>query len=194
MRLLLILLLLASPAYAQTDRYRIEVVVFAYNNPDANTALTKDDADPDFDGMLMGSGGEIYSVLPGDQRQLTGASDALARHARTRALVHTAWVQDASNRSVRLRGEKTVEGGDAARGVLAASMPELDGDIQVRIGRGIEVDLDALLRAPLKGELARYHLKQKRVVLAGEVHYFDHPALGVIVRVDPLAPAGDAVP
>ncbi len=194
MRLLLMLFLLAAPlAYAQSDRYRIEVIVFAYNNPDASAALTKDDADPDFDGMLMGAGGEIYSVLPGEQRQLTGAFDALARHARTRALVHTAWVQDASNRSVRLRGERTVEGGDAARGVLAASMPELDGDIQVRIGRGIEVDLDAMLRAPAKGELVRYRLKQKRVVLAGEVHYFDHPALGVIVRVDPLPPS-DAVP
>ncbi len=194
MRFWLLLLLLSQTAHAQSDRYQVEVLVFAYNNPDASAALTKDDAEPDFDGMLMGAGGELYSVLPNDRRRLSEAFEALARHARTRTLVHTSWVQDASNRSVRLRGEKMVQGADAARGVLAASMPELDGDVQVRIGRGIEVDLDAILRTAAAGALNRFRLKEKRVVLSGETHYFDHPAIGAIVRIDPIAEPAVTVP
>jgi hypothetical protein len=189
MRVCLLLLLLFAGSVSASDRYRVEVLVFAYNNASPDSALTDDDPDPDLSGMLMGSGGDLYSTLPLDQRQLNGANDALARHARTRALVHTAWVQDSSNRRVRLRGDKSVDGTDSARGVLAAQLPELDGDVVVRIGRGIEVDLNVLLRTSTARQLHRYQLKQKRVVLAGDVSYFDHPALGVIVRVDPETPA-----
>jgi hypothetical protein len=45
--------------------------------------------------------------------------------------------------------------------------------------------LDELVLAP------RYQLRATRSVRSGELHYFDHPAFGVLVRVTPL-PAPDA--
>jgi hypothetical protein len=45
--------------------------------------------------------------------------------------------------------------------------------------------LDELVFAP------RYHLAATRTVRSGELHYFDHPAFGVLVRVTPV-PTSDA--
>ena len=45
--------------------------------------------------------------------------------------------------------------------------------------------LDELVLAP------RYHLVAERNARSNELHYFDHPAFGVLVRVTPL-PAQDA--
>jgi hypothetical protein len=41
--------------------------------------------------------------------------------------------------------------------------------------------LDELVLPP------RYHLKTTRTVRSGELHYFDHPAFGVLVRITPVA-------
>ena len=120
----------------------------------------------------------------------TRANDALARHARTRSLVHIGWQQDAgATREIRLRGERTVKVNDPAH-AASAENPELDGDISLRFGRGVEVHLDALLRLETRDSAGRpagqqrFRLSSKRILNYGELHYLDHPALGAIVRVD----------
>jgi hypothetical protein len=187
------------PAYAQSGRIQVEVLVFAYVNPDAGAAMAASDDDPIYSGMLLGEGGSIYSALPREALKLGGANDALARHARTRALLHVGWQQDAgSTRAVRLRGGATINASNPARGALATANPELDGDLSLRFGRGIEVHVDALLRVATQdragrpGGETRYRLNSKRIMNYGELHYLDHPALGVIVRVDQIESAGTA--
>ena len=188
--LLVLALFAAGSACAQSNRIQIEVLVFAYNNPDSGSALSPADPDPVYSGMLLGEGGAVYSALPREALKLGGAYDALARNARTRALLHVGWQQDAgSTRPVRLRGRAEVRSSDPERGVLATANPELDGDLRLRFGRGVEVHVDALLRVESrKGGRAtgeqRFRLNSKRIVNYGELHYIDHPALGIIVRVD----------
>lgn len=186
-------LFLASGVHAQNGRIQIEVLVFAYNNPDSGSALSPADADPVYTGMLLGEGGGIYSALPREALKLGGAYDALARNARTRALLHVGWQQDAgSTRAVRLRGRETITSSDPERGVLASANPELDGDLELRFGRGIEIHADALLRVATRdragrtGNEQRFRLNSKRIVNYGELHYIDHPALGIVVRIDRL--------
>jgi HAMP domain-containing protein len=181
------------PALAQTGRIQVEVLVFAYNNPESGSALAPGDAEPNFTGMLLGEGGALYSALPPEALKLGGAYGALARHARTRALVHIGWQQDAgSTRPVRLRGRESIRSSDPERGALATELPELDGDLSLRFGRGVEAHVDALLRVATRdsaGRVAgeqRFRLNSKRIMNYGELHYLDHPALGVIVRVDPV--------
>lgn len=186
--LFLALLLLSLPAFAQ--RIQVEVIVFAYANPDAGAALSADDPDPVFEGMLLGAEGDAYQLLPDSALRLNGANDALARHARTRSLVHIGWQQDAgATREIRLRGRNTIKLNDPAH-TASAENPELDGDISLRFGRSVEVHLDALLRLQTRDSAGRpngqqrFRLNSKRILNYGELHYLDHPALGAIVRVD----------
>ncbi len=178
-------------AQAQSGRIQVEVLVFAYNNPETGSALAPGDSEPNYSGMLLGDGGALYSSLPPEALKLGGANGALARHARTRALVHVGWQQDAgSTRAVRLRGRESIRSSDPERGTLATELPELDGDISLRFGRGVEAHVDALLRVATRDSAGRpageqrFRLNSKRIMSYGELHYLDHPALGVIVRVD----------
>ncbi len=189
----LLLLLAATSALAQSARIQVEVLVFAYSTPEDAAALAADDADPRYAGMLLGSGSADYSMLPPESLKLGGAFTALARHARTRSLVHVGWQQpQGSERSVRLRGTKTVSGSNAERGLLASELPELDGDISLRFGRAVEAHVDVLLRqTAASGAQQRFRLNTKRIATAnGEVHYLDHPAIGVILSVTTLEEAG----
>jgi hypothetical protein len=34
----------------------------------------------------------------------------------------------------------------------------------------------------------RYHLNAERTTRSGELHYFDHPAFGVLIKVTPVKP------
>jgi hypothetical protein len=173
--------------------------VFAYSNPETGSALAPGDSEPNYSGMLLGEGGSLYSQLPPESLKLGGANGALARHARTRALVHIGWQQEAgSTRAVRLRGRESIRSSDPERGALATELPELDGDISLRFGRGVEAHVDALLRVATRdgaggvsGE-QRFRLNSKRIMNYGELHYLDHPALGVIVRVDQVDAATPA--
>lgn len=188
-----LVLFLALPAFAQSGRIQVEVLVFAYNNPETGSALAPSDAEPVYTGMLLGEGGSLYSALPPEALKLGGANSALARHARTRALLHMGWQQDAGSiRAVRLRGSNSVRGSNATTGALATELPELDGDLELRFGRGVEAHVDVLLRVPTRDSAGRpsgeqrFRLNSKRIMNYGELHYLDHPALGVIVRVDPV--------
>ena len=202
LRLLLCLLVLAllagsGPATAQAGRVRVELIVFAHNNPDAGAALSQADPDPEYSGMLLDGGSGAYARLGPESLGAGGAAAALARHARTRTLLHAGFVQPIDDsRAIRLRGERTVDLPAAGGALAAAAQPELEGDVTLRFGRGVEVHVDALLRVagtdaagrPAAGK--RYRLNSRRVMGYGEWHYLDHPALGVIVRVDPVEASG----
>jgi hypothetical protein len=110
-------------------------------------------------------------------------------------LVHTGWVQPGL-------AEEDAEPFDfASLGVLNPS-----GTVRVHLSRFLHITLDvtyqgadhARVSSPNDGlaelELApRYRLKGTRSVRSGELHYFDHPAFGVLVRITPV-PAPNASP
>ncbi len=191
------LLACTSAAHAQSSRVRVELIVLAHNNPDAGAALSPADPDPEYIGMLLEAGSGSYARLGPEALTAGGASAALARHARTRSLLHTGFMQPTGDsRAIRLRNERTLEVSGTGSALASAARPELEGDITLRFGRGVEVHVDALLRVaaadsagrPLAGK--RYRLNSRRVMNYGEWHYLDHPALGVIVRVDPVEASG----
>ena len=73
---------------------------------------------------------------------------------------------------------------------------ELEGTISVSQGRYIDIAVDLIApQAPASGEAWRLDpdgyllLAESRRARDGEVHYFDHPRFGVVVRVSELAPA-----
>jgi hypothetical protein len=109
-------------------------------------------------------------------------------------LVHTGWIQP---------GLPEDEAQDFDLGTLGLLNPS--GTIRVHLSRFLHITLDLTYRADgavvptVVGndgldELAlapSYHLVATRSARSGELHYFDHPAFGVLVRITPL-PTEDA--
>jgi hypothetical protein len=65
---------------------------------------------------------------------------------------------------------------------------QLKGWIKIQRGDVLHVLVDVELSSSESGEEGGliYHLKEKRRVLLKEVHYFDHPEFGLIVKVSPI--------
>ena len=109
-------------------------------------------------------------------------------------LVHAGWVQP---------GLPEAEAQDFDLGTLGLLNPS--GTIRVHLSRFLHITLDLTYRADGAvapagvgndglDELAlapSYHLVATRSARSGELHYFDHPAFGVLVRVTPV-PTQDA--
>ncbi len=192
---LLILLLWAmlTPALAQDavpESVQIEVLVFAYDTGGEGSEAAPNSIDQrPFDLYVLGEppGDGMYRQLPASAQRLAGASGVLGRSARSRVLLHSGWRQPTWNgRRIRLQNEARVEGPAPALGLLSGSSAELDGWLELEAGRGLRINLDLLYGREGANGVANFRLRQTRVVSTGELHYFDHPAFGVIVRVDTL--------
>jgi len=110
-------------------------------------------------------------------------------------LVHAGWVQP---------GLPEEESRPVDLSWIGASNPI--GTIRVHLSRFLHISLDLTYRGsdsqPVSGnfgdqlsELAiapRYRLTASRQARSGELHYFDHPAFGVLVKVTPVPTASPA--
>lgn len=157
-----------------------------------------------------------FQELPAAARNLNAAANRLDRSFAHQPLFYSAWVQPsyggARARKVRLRepvrltpqmppslGVDSTDvalegepmsldggGGDGAIEIESATASEeisnTEGFLRLRVGRTLNVDLDLYHQeGPVSVRLA-----ESRRVLFNEVHYFDHPGLGVLVRVAPV--------
>lgn len=187
---------LAGPALAQEssipETVQVEVLVFAYADGGAGSEATPGSiGERPYDLYVLGepAGTGLYQTLPASAQRLAGAAGVLGRSARSRVLLHTGWRQPARyGRRIRLQSDTRLEGPAPARGLLDGSSPELDGWIEVEAGRGLRINTDLLYGRPAGEVVETYRLQQTRVINVGELHYLDHPAFGVIVRVDSLDP------
>lgn len=134
----------------------------------------------------------IRPLLP-EQLELGNEYRKLAALPAYQPLLHTGWVQP---------------------GLPEADAPTLDlatlgvlnphGTIRVHLARFLHITLDLTYQAAPADATAlgvgdgldeltlapRYRLATTRSARSGELHYFDHPAFGVLVRVRPLAAPG----
>jgi hypothetical protein len=128
-------------------------------------------------------------ALRPDELQLGSPARALGRLSAYRVLAHGGWVQQG------LPEDQTLPFDLARLGIVNPS-----GAIKVYLSRFLHVALDVTYRdpqlAPAAGgagdELAeirlgpRYRLHAERQVRSGELHFFDHPAFGVLLKVTPV--------
>jgi hypothetical protein len=109
-------------------------------------------------------------------------------------LLHAGWVQP---------GLPEDEAQPFDLGVLGVVNPS--GTVRVHLSRFLHITLDltfqgsSLEGVPVAndglGEVTlapRYRLKATRSARSGELHYFDHPAFGVLVRVTPVPAPGES--
>lgn len=136
----------------------------------------------------------LRRVLAADELRLSDAWRRLQRDGAYRPLAHAAWLQ-----------QGLTEGGQGVTIDLEGQLgPALAGSARVTRSRFVHLQLDLeylsdgavpLPVASAQGEdglpvvrtlVPRYRLVQQRRMRNGEVHYFDHPAFGVIATIHRL--------
>ena len=152
--------------------------------------------------QLPGADGSLpmfhFRLLQPEELQLTREYEALSRIPAYLPLVHGGWVQQG------LPEDQSRPFDLALLGVVNPS-----GSIRLHLSRFLHLTVDLTYQnGPLRPaqsadafgsreltEVAlapRFTLTAERQARSGELHYFDHPAFGVLVKVTPLPP--DAVP
>lgn len=155
-------LVTATPLLA-ADLYQVEMIVFQ---------RWSDDAQGEAFGALNNQGarhaaiGDVASRAAGRTSwRLDGAAAKLTKKG-YKVLFHQAWRQTA--------------GGRSSNAWYGLNGPNLRGVVRLSRGRYLHVDTDLTVG----GIRAREHRRMR----SRELHYIDHPRIGVLVRVDAYAP------
>jgi hypothetical protein len=142
---------------------------------------------------------------------LTAEANRLSRVGGMRVLLHGRWLQPVPAR-------QTPEPLLLQVGPRYGETYGLEGTVDVTLGRFLHFNVNLIYREPLiggapldraqppagDGAVTRavptledlspagfMHLRESRRVRSGELHYLDHPKLGVLVRIEPLVPPAD---
>ncbi len=154
------------------------------------------DSPPPGSDPLAAEGNEFrFRLLRPEELQLTTQYRMLERNAQAYApLLHGGWVQP---------GLPETDARPFDLAMLGATNPM--GSIRLYLSRFLHVKLDLSYQDPagaaipaqppaFGNELAevpiapRYRLAADRPTRSGELHYFDHPAFGVLIKVTPVRP------
>ncbi len=146
--------------------------------------------------------------LPEDRLQLNREAARIERRGLGRILFHGRWLQSVPPRENPL--PVLVVGGESFDlNTSTASTPELMGTVGVTLGRYLHFNADLYFHAPGLGlrpvaaaldpagvpviraappvAQGYMRLSQSRRMRSTELHYLDHPKLGLVVRIDPLS-------
>lgn len=187
-RLLLILTLVISssvPLYATATTpnvYNIEVIVFENQLPDLEGGeLWRNEPDISVNSDIA----EAVNIgeTPPPDSSLAAAATALEKSGQHHVLAYLQWQQSAEAKSV----SKPVK--------ISSADGRLDGTLRFYLSRYLLVDLNLALQEAATGGNSggteketppRYRLSEYRRVRLLEIHYFDHPKFGALVRVSPI--------
>lgn len=161
---------------AAPSSYNVEVVVFQNQMPELEGGENLASNRPrDLAADLAIA--EPPAAVP-DESELSAIVQALEKDTRYRILTHQRWTQTAEAKSA----TRPVRISDAGQ--------KLDGVFRFYLSRFLHVEMNLVLQdgaSPNPGETPVYRLQEHRRVRTQELHYFDHPKFGVLVRVTPAA-------
>jgi len=163
----------AAPADKEST-YEIEIVVFENRLPELiGDEMLARDADARVKKLETAVTPEAAVSEPYLQPTITSLLDQAGHY---RVLAHQHWQQTIDAKTV----AKPVR-------VTATNPAELEGTIRFFMSRHLHLDVDLLFRDATTGSgSVVYRLSEQRKLKSQETHYFDHPRLGVLVRVMPL--------
>jgi hypothetical protein len=173
------------------DWYQVEVLAFRYS-VEENSAWSPAPALPDFSQALRlapapedsaaTSGPTAWQTLPAHELRLAGARQALVRTGRVDLLFHTGWRQRAGEgRPIYLASQVEASGGGGA------PRPFVEGAVNLTpAGPGFRLDSRFVAHTVEASIL----LGESRAMVEGDLHYLDHPLVGVILQVTAYAPPG----
>jgi hypothetical protein len=173
----------------RADQNLLEVPLYVEPSPalaaDPATAAPPEPAPASGDDPLS------FRLLAPEQLQLNTEYRKLTNGAGYHPVLHAGWVQP---------GLPEDQAKPFDLSLLGVTNPR--GNVRVYLSRFLHVSLDisyedgtapGATAEPLGSELRevalapRYRLRTERQTRSGELHYFDHPAFGVLVKVTPVA-------
>jgi hypothetical protein len=170
--------LLVSGNLLAANKYDVELIVLERSSKAAamNEHWPEDPGKPDLhDATHITSSKGLYAKLPNSRRTLNGVASRMRRASgKPVQLTHMLWRQPGLNSK------------DATTVYISGSTKtgKLVGTAKVSVRRYLHLDLDLLLESsngPAPGGL--YRMQAHRRMRKGELHYIDHPAMGVLVRI-----------
>lgn len=168
----------AAPAEKEST-YEIEALVFENRLPElvGDEQLERNALSAKIRGLETAVTPE---KLEGNSFLQPTISSLLEQAGQYRILAHLRWFQ-------------TVDAKSIAKPMRVASVnpAELEGTIRFFMSRHLHLEVNLLLRetvatAGKEPAAAVYQMSEQRKVKTQETHYFDHPRLGVLVRVMPV--------
>lgn len=166
------------PAHAQ-QWYKVELIVFENLNPNASE---KWPVMPPREPLRLSMDSANNFVQPASREALNDSAQGLRNSAGYRVLTHSSWMQPALNRS---RAQPIAISGEQLEGqirIYAATYLHVDLDLWLQDSRASSVGKDGQLQGPRNP-----NLKELRRVRSRQVHYFDHPRLGALLRMEPVS-------
>lgn len=152
--------------------YKVEVLVFEHLttagiNGEIWRDLTDSEKPDSFTSIELDAGNEgAYQTLPSQDLNLTGVRKRLDASEDYQVVLHSAWRQPAME-----RGESTP--------VWIESAGLVEGQITLDKGRYLHFGTNLVFQQ-LGRELV---MQERRRIKSKELHYFDHPKFGMLVRV-----------
>lgn len=179
--LALLLLLGASTAVAQT-RYQIELILFTQPPLSDSQGEVALEVAPPFPAEIAwplrepNTQGVGPEALPAEKQRLARLANRLRDQPGYQVIWHEAWQQT-------LRGPASAPFISLPRALRPLG---IEGRIRAYQSRFLHIQTDVRLSDPTV-----WRLHESRRMRPSEVHYLDHPLLGIIVRIDP-APTPEA--
>lgn len=171
---------LAAPAEKEKEStYEIEAVVFENRLPElvGDELLARDPAKTKIRGL---ENAVVPEKIEGDSFLQPTITSLLEKDGQYRVLAYLRWVQTVDAKSI----AKPMR-------VMSATPGELEGTIRFFMSRHLHLDVNLALRETVAASGSEptatvYQMNEQRKIKTQETHYFDHPRLGVLVRVMPV--------
>lgn len=168
----------------QAADYQVEVLLFESRQLNLSKTGTSEMALPDVSSakvLAQGSGDQAFELLPPQRYRLTHLANRLQDSSTYHLLTHMAWYQPLSSDLTQIRLVDTLEG-------ISSNIPSFSGVIKLFNQDGTQVEVDvAATESTAPNQFTTtpsvFRLTEKRRVKADEIHYFDHPQLGVLVQL-----------
>ena len=200
-----LLLLFSNLVYAKW--YQVEMVVFEHLATDTSGEIWNSDDVPDYRNTIElvtdASGSNAFKMLPSSRYKLGGVNRVLKLSSGYRPVYHVAWQQPELRKSrakkvhiknpeAKINGTVNLRGGHLLHLDLnisyfvdlytesITSFTEENISVAGEDVEEIEVDEEIIM----SGTYAQ--MKETRRIKLNELHYFDHPLFGVIMRVTRL--------
>lgn len=173
---------LALSAPADKDKestYEIEAVVFENRLPElvGDELLARDPAKTNIRGL---ENAVVPEKMEGDSYLQPTITNLLEKDGHYRVLAHLRWFQTVDAKSI----AKPMR-------VTSTTPDELEGTIRFFMSRHLHLDVNLVFRETVATAGSEptanvYQMNEQRKIKTQETHYFDHPRLGVLVRVMPV--------
>ncbi len=201
-KIILVILFTLFSCNAHASWYQVELIIFEHLYPDVDSELWHTGQKlPDLTDTIElatdQSASASFLILPSHKYILGNIYGALKSSKDYRPLLHIAWQQPALTpsraESVHIRKIEGVSGEDN----LQDELVKVDGTVRIRASTFLHADIDLayffqsipasqITAGNVSTDLQQANfarLTESRRMKLNELHYFDHPLFGVVMRV-----------